>query len=116
MPGPLTMQKALYAGEMAVISPGILSGIIFEHQQFSSLNYIIMENISMPSDHSELRFLDQDGNRHEGIYSKVLRAFVDTEGGKDPEDINNIYQEDKIVDWEYLHKRKNLDSDTMIIL
>jgi hypothetical protein len=75
-----------------------------------------MENISMPSDHTELRFTDREGDRHEGVYSKVLKAFIDTEGGKDPQDINNIYTEDKIVDWEYLHKRKNPDSDMMVIL
>ncbi len=75
-----------------------------------------MENISMPADHTELRFIDQDGNRHEGHYSKVLKSFVDTEGGKDPQDINNIYQEYKIVDWEYLHKHNNPDSDIMVIL
>jgi hypothetical protein len=75
-----------------------------------------MENISMPSDHTALRFTDREGNRHEGFYRKVLKAFIDTEGGKDPEDINNIYQEDKIVDWEYTHHKKNPDSDFMVIL
>lgn len=57
----------------------------------------------MPSNHSEVRFTDQEGNTHKGIYRDVLKAFVDTEGGKDPNDILNIYAEDRIVDWEYLH-------------
>ncbi|MDQ6480299.1 hypothetical protein [Dyadobacter sp. LHD-138] len=70
-----------------------------------------MENISMPADHKQVRFKDRNGVRHEGIYREVLKAFVDTEGGKDPEDTSNIYPEHKIVDWEYLHKDKNPDSD-----
>jgi len=68
----------------------------------------------MPADHKQVRFTDREGNRHEGIYRDVLKAFVDTEHGKDLEDINNIYPEYNIVDWEYLHK--NPDADYMVIL
>jgi len=75
-----------------------------------------MDNISMPADHEHVLFTDHNGTRHEGIYRKVLNAFVDTENGKDPEDINNIYQEDKIVEWKYVHKQKDPDSDIMVIL
>lgn len=74
-----------------------------------------MENISMPADHKEVRFTDQDGVRHKGIYRYVLKAFVDTEDGKDPENVDNIYLQDRIVDWEYL-EHKNPDSDIMVIL
>lgn len=75
-----------------------------------------MDNISMPADHEHVFFTDQSGTRREGVYRKVLKAFVDTENGKDPEDINNIYLEDKIVDWKYIHKGNGPDSDIMVIL
>jgi len=81
-----------------------------------TISQFTMENISMPADHEKVLFTDQNGTRHEGVYRKVLKAFVDTENGKDPEDINNIYLEDKIVDWKYVHKDTSLDSDIMVIL
>jgi hypothetical protein len=61
-----------------------------------------MENLSMPGDHEEVVFIDNHGVRHQGVYRKVLKAFVDTEGGKDPENVENIYVERRIVDWKYL--------------
>ncbi|MCE7039676.1 hypothetical protein [Dyadobacter sp. CY312] len=75
-----------------------------------------MENISMPADHKEVRFTDKSGNTREGIYRDVLKAFVETGKGGDPEDILNMYPENTIVEWEYIHREKNPNADIMVIL
>ena len=68
-----------------------------------------MENLSMPADHEEVIFVDNHGVRRQGIYRKVLKAFVDTEGGKDPENVDNIYVESRIVEWKYLNDAEDFD-------
>jgi hypothetical protein len=75
-----------------------------------------MEGISMPADHSEVKFIDNQGIERKGIYRKVLKAFVETDNGKDIKDDNNRYSEDNIIEWKYIHHDKNPDSDLMIIL
>lgn len=68
-----------------------------------------MENLSMPADHEEVIFVDNHGVHRQGIYRKVLKAFVDTEGGKDPDNVDNIYVESRIVEWKYLNDAEDFD-------
>jgi len=75
-----------------------------------------MENISMPSDHKDVRFTDNLGKTREGIYREVLKAFVETGNGRDPEDVLNMYPQHSIVEWEYIHREKNPAADIMVIL
>lgn len=92
--------KGILVGRICTVINSLASFFSF----CSSNHYLqIMKNISMPSNHSEVRFTDRDGQTHQGEYREVLKAFVDTEGGKDPDDIRNIYSEDRIIDWQYLH-------------
>jgi hypothetical protein len=75
-----------------------------------------MEKITMPADHKEVIFTDQQGIKREGIYREILKSFVDTSEGKDPEDVMNIYPQDNITHWEYPDHNKNPNADIMVIL